>query len=55
ADELAKLGTTGVNMVNPRWPWTSINKIDLSWKNLRIDDPSRAFVTQLIFNILETE
>ncbi|CAG8791168.1 20144_t:CDS:2, partial [Gigaspora rosea] len=27
----------------------------LSWKNLRTDDPSRAFVTQLISNILETE
>ncbi|CAG8472258.1 7095_t:CDS:2 [Gigaspora rosea] len=35
----------------------AVNKyqqIDLSWKNLRIDDPSRAFVTQLISNILET-
>ncbi|CAG8857181.1 28176_t:CDS:1, partial [Gigaspora margarita] len=37
------------------WPWTNLNKIDLSWKNLKIDDPSKTFITQLIINILETE
>jgi hypothetical protein len=47
ADKLAKEGALGNRILAPKWPWNKGACTELKWKNIRVDDGTRSFITQL--------
>ena len=47
ADKLAKEGACSAILLAPRWPWNKQARTELRWREIKVDDATRSFISRL--------